>query len=559
MPTLETRRAVLDGITEREIVIRVAPYGDTGDLGGGIKERFKPGAFGIPTESIALKLETAAGHSGPVVGVATDWEERSDGLFGTFKIAETTDGDDALELAGMGALGASAGFMLDPVNVTRSKSDGAMEIGSADLREVTLTATPAYATAGPVEVRSTNEGNQTMDQVEETTPTPDVDVDALITAAVEKAVDETRSAIVATSAELPAVEAEHRGHDYRSVGEVLVDMNRHARQLDPEATERLTRSIDSGMVSRDGSTFQIREFAKNPPEVPNSVGFGIAEVNNAFMDDLLLLLREGRPAADLFNSRPLPALGNGVEFPSVDVGNTVDYQDGQGIEVDRTDQTQVVVTFPKATIAGGQPLSIQAQRWTQPAYFDAVAGDLAAAYTEFLDSTVINGDPAVDTPTSGTGHTGMLNAPGLSTIPGGLTVLTALAVFGEAWAAVYQGSRRSPIAALMNSTLWGEFLDEVDSDGRPIVTTDFPQNPAGIGNAASVSGSIRSIPVVVDENVPADTIIVGSWRDAMLLEDATPATISLTFPDTLSTDVSIFGFSTLAIRRGGAFAAIEIG
>ena len=553
--TLETRTAVLDRISEREIVIRVAPYDETAELPGGIKERYTRGAFGIPAGSISLKLETAPGHSGPVVGVSTGWEDRTDGLFGTFKIAETRDGDDALALADLGALGASAGFLLDPKNVTRSKSDGAMEIGSADLREVTLTATPAYQSAGPVEIRSTNEGNRTMDPATETTtiPEPSVDVDSMIAAAVEKAVDETRSAILATSSELPVVEAEHRGHEYRSVGEVLADMNLHARGKSPEASERLTRSIDAGLVESDGSELHIRD-AFGPP-VPTSVGNSVP--NETYIPELLTLLREGRPVADLFNGRDLPSEGNTIQLPEISVGNSVGYQDAQGDEVDRTDQVQILTDFEKATIAGGQPMSIQAQMWSNPSYFASVVEDLAAAYSEFLDGRTINGDPVVDTPASGTGFSGILDA-GATDVPVGGDHAAAVALVGTAWAAVYAGSRRSPIAAMMNSADWGAFLDEVDTDGRPLVTTDFPANPVGVGNAATISGTLRSLPVVLDDNIVAGNVILGSFRDALLFEDsASPAQIALTFPSTLVTDVTIYGFASLAIRRPASFAVLS--
>ena len=53
-------------------------------------------------------------------------------------------------------------------------------------------------------------------------------------------------------------------------------------------------------------------------------------------------------------------------------------------------------------------------------------------------------------------------------------------------------------------------------------------------------------------------IILGSFRDALLFEDAAqPAQISLTFPSTLVTDVTVYGFSALAIRRPAAFAVLS--
>ena len=89
-------------------------------------------------------------------------------------------------------------------------------------------------------------------------------------------------------------------------------------------------------------------------------------------------------------------------------------------------------------------------------------------------------------------------------------------------------------------------------------------NPVGFGNLGFV-GTFRGLGVIVDQNIPltagtgGDTpLILGSFRDALLFEDqAAPAQIALTYPDVLQTDVSVFGFSALAIRRPASFAAIS--
>lgn len=539
---------------QRQIVARIAPYGERAQLFPGLVESYARGAFPIPTNPIPLKLETGHSHAGPVVGRSISFDDRDDGLYATFQVAETRDGDDALKLAAMGALGLSAGFLIAE-NGVRSIGPGEVEITRADLRETTLTGTPAYAGAVPVEVRSTdNTGGPEMDQQENKQTTQELS--ELVTDAVRTAVDEVRSEMVQTAAkELPKVDATSRGHAYRSVGEVLADMNMHARGKSAGATERLTRSIDAGVVSSDGSTLVLETRNSFAPPVPNTIGSGVAY--DTYIPDLLVVLREGRPIADIFTSRDLPDEGNNVFMPATSVGNTVGYQDGQGEIVSRTDQTQILTDFPKATIAGGQPMSIQAQLWTNPSYFESVVMDLGAAYSEFVDWATINGDPAVDTPVSGTGYTGILNA-GATDVPVTGDHLAALALFGSAFAAVFGGSRRAPIAAGMNSVDWGAFLDLVDTDGRPVVTTDAPSNPAGLGNAGQVGGTIRGLAAVIDDNIPVGNVIVGSWRDAVLFEDSTsPAQIALSFPSNLQTDVTLYGFSALAIRRPGAFAILS--
>ncbi len=535
---------------ERIIEARIAPLNARTEIFPGVAETFLPGSFSGDQNAgrIAVKLETGSGHSGPVIGRLTDLEERSDGAYGILRISETPDGDDALALARDGALGISIGFLIGEDGATRSISDGVetTAISAVDLREVTLTGTPVYQNAEPISVRSTIREDPEIMENENTVETPDVA--EMIRSAVDTAVDEIRAAAVAPP---PVVEAEARGHEYRNVGELMRDTIAHARRKSPDASERLTRSIDVGLVEADGSAINLRAFTA----VGNSVGDSTP--NNVYVPDLLELLREGRPVADLFSGRGLPVDGNTIQLPQVSTGNTVGYQDGEGTTVDEQAQQWILNDFAKATIAGGQGVTLQAAQWSNPSYMDEVVRDLVAGYGEFLDWATINGDPVVDTPVSGTGHTGILNA-GATDIPAVGSPDVALGLVGAGWAAVYAGSRRSPVAAMMNSAVWCGFLDLADTDSRPLISTEVPQNPAGFGNAASIAGTLRSIPVVLDDNIDPTMVILGSFRDALLYEDqGTPAQIALTYPDVLVTDVAVYGFSAVAIRRGAAFAVLS--
>lgn len=531
----------------RTMDILIAPSNEVADLGY-FTERYADGAL-EPDDRVSLKLETGPGHQGPVIGRAVTFQETDAGLVGTFRVSDTQAGNDALTLATDGALGASAGFLESARSID---ADGIETVEAASLREVTLTGTPAYTSAGPLDIRSQTKGHnvdpatEAAEVVTETTDDPTDVVDA-----VNRAIDAYRKGVadIDTPTEL---EAEHRGHQYGDVGALLSDVILHTRGKSAEATERLTRSIDLGIVEADGSAINLSTRAFSLPA--NSVGSAVAP--DQYIPELLELLREGRPVADLFTSRGLPAVGNNIDLPATSVGSTVDYQDGQNTEVESTTVEDILTTFPKATIAGGQGMSIQAIQWSQPAYLETVVADLTRAYSEFLDGRTINGDPAVDTPASDTGYTGILD--GATDIPVTGGAIAAVALVGSAWAAVYAGSRRSPIAAIMNSEQWGDFLDAVDSDGRPIVSTEAPSNPVGFGNAASIAGTLRSVPVVLDDNLADGNVIFGSFRDALLFEDSgTPAQIGLTYPDVLTTDVTVFGFSALAIRRPAAFAVLS--
>ena len=546
----EIRSAELD---EREIEILVAPYDDEAELGAGVRERYGRGVFGTPEARISLKLETGHGHAGPTIGRSIGFEDTPAGLVGRFKISRTRDGDDALELARDGALGSSAGFI--PRDVDR---DGSRRIiRSAELREVTLTPVGAYQRADVLAVRSQAPEEETVTEHDNELAPEERATDRAdaVAEAVTRALDEYRAGVASAEVERRSAGGlevgQHRGHEYRRFGELVGDVIAHARRTDPAASERLTRSIDEGLVNTSGTEIELRAFSG----VGNSVGDSTP--NNVYLPDLLTLLREGRPVANLFAARALPDEGNTVQTPSTTVGNTVGYQDGEGTALSETVQSWILKDWKKATIGGGQGITLQAMAWSSPGYMEEVTRDLVAAYGEFVDLKAITGDPATDTPASGTGYTGILNA-GATDVPVGGDAAAAVALLGSGWAAVYQGSRRAPIAAMMDSATWGEFLNAVDTDGRPIVSNESPSNPAGLGDAASVAGVLRGLPVVVDENIPSGNVILGSFRDALLFEDQqTPARLTLTYPSTLTVDLSVYGFSALAIRRPEAFAVLS--
>lgn len=557
--SLEVRNIDLEG---RTIELIVAPYGEPAVMGAGRSEQYAAGVFGeLEGRTTPLKLETGPNHAGPVVGRSVSFDDTPGELRATFVVSETRDGDDALTLARDGALGASAGFlMLEAADL----GDGLTEVRSGDLREVTLTGVPAHLGAGVVAVRSIdNMGENMTDQDVRTDAAADTDNDELesrVTDLVTRALDDYRAGVADTSAPAPNVTSTARGHDHRSIGELLGDVIAHGRNTDPGATERVTHLIERGALSADGRSLDL-ETRDGFPTPGTSAVDGIGVSPDSYIPDLLELLREGRPVANMFAGRSLPARGNNVSLPSVTQGGTVDYQATQGTQVSNQNVVTAPVEFPKSTLAGGQGVSIQAQEWSDPSYMTEVIRDHVAAYGEKLDLESIVGDGA--TPNA-TAYTGIL--AGAGDVPGGTTVATALAVIGKASAAVYAATKRPASAVICHSSVWGAWVDLADTDGRPIVTTDQPTNPAGNMDASSIVGTVRGLPVVVDDNVPVNLgvgtnetpIIVCNFRDALLFENqGAPAQIALTYPSVLVTDVTVYGFSALAIRRPLAFQAIS--
>jgi hypothetical protein len=536
------------------ISVRVIPFGEAIDYGP-LRLQYDAGSLSV-REAAQLTVDHGQGVL-DVIGNLVSHSERQDALYADLELFNTSVAQDVRALMKAGAItDVSAEVRIDETN-SQADDNGVHHL-AGEVEKVSVVTRGAFAEAGAGSKVLAVHSSEGEDQVEDTTA-PDVEQKETMEYASASEVDALRT-MVANLAAPGAVT--HRGHQYNTVGEKLADMIAFRRDADPGAADRLTVSLDVGAVDKTGT---ILKFAF-PGDPGTSVGNGVAY--DPYIPDLLKLLRDGRPTANLFSSRPLPREGNSVFMPAVSVGNIVDYQKPkQGAQLVSQNQEQILTDSPKTTIGGGQGVSIQAQMWTNPSYMSSVAEDLVAAYAEFMNDKIINGDRAVDTPTSGFGYNGILNpafGTGTSATTGATDVPVAgapaavIPLLGTAWAAVWNGSKRAPSAAIMSANMWGALLNEVDTDGRPLITNVAPMNPAGTGNAASPAGTIRGIPVVIDDAVGDTDIIVSSFADALLYEDSpSPAQLQLTYPDVLTTDISVFGFSALFVRRPAAFAVLS--
>lgn len=533
---------------EGSVEVRVMPYNAPSErtdfwTGETRTIQFDPGSLTVDGVT-PLTLDHSPGTLDRI-GVLTDFRDAPEGLYAMLDFAPTQNAQDARALLKMGAIeDVSAGVYLDD-SAEFTTDDGVTHLSGA-VDHVAIVAHGQFGEAGAgskvLAVHSTTEGAEMPEDTEAPVVEP-VEVDY----ASAKELEELRATV--TTLSMPgAVNA--RNTDYQSLGDVFVDVNAHARGTSPEATERLTPLIDSGLVSADGKgiSLKLEQFAFAPPP-GNSVGNGVAF--DAYIPDLLELLRQGRPTADLLAKRQLPAEGNRVFMPAVTVGNIVGYQEAQGDTLAQLNQVQILTDVPKVTIGGGQGVSIQAQLWTNPSYMEAVASDLVEAYAEFQNSEVVNGDGI------GAHYEGILEVVGTTDVPVGGAPLAMIPLLGTAWAAVWTGTRRAPTHALMTAAMWGALLNEVDTDGRPIIQNIAPSNPVGTGDAGSPAGTLRGLTVVIDDSIGDTDVVVTNFRDTLLFEDGSPAQLRLTYPDVLVTDISIFGFSALFIRRPAAYAILS--
>lgn len=146
----------------RTVDVRVIPYGErithNDGLGGVAKgvpyqEEWMPGAFAGQERAanrVLVNFEHQAGIAG-IVGHGKELIERADGLYGSFKLHETPDGDKALMLVKEGVLG---GVSLEAKgNKSYRTIDGVIQRVKAHLVGIALCRSPAYTGAQVLAVR----------------------------------------------------------------------------------------------------------------------------------------------------------------------------------------------------------------------------------------------------------------------------------------------------------------------------------------------------------------------------------------------------------------------
>lgn len=162
--TFELRDVAPDGVVEG----RAAPYNTwepVSGSGGGYLERITPDTFkdSVASHGLEIKMLLHHEHRTNPIGKPLEWEHRSDGLHGVWKMdLESERGAEAWRLARDGYLsGLSVGFQPNPTTDTRDNDGQLVRVtrgAGARLFEVSLVSAPAYAEATLLLTRTAGPG-----------------------------------------------------------------------------------------------------------------------------------------------------------------------------------------------------------------------------------------------------------------------------------------------------------------------------------------------------------------------------------------------------------------
>lgn len=167
---VEFRSATVADVRYADRVVEVVavPYNEETVVpyrGRLVTESVLPGAFdGIETRPNRISVNRDHDYARTIGITRALQPSRTEGLVAALRISPTAAGDEALELANDGALGASVGMAVRPADQRWSDNNRRRQIVRAFLDHIALVANPAYAGAGVLAVRSDGQPSEDLYQ-----------------------------------------------------------------------------------------------------------------------------------------------------------------------------------------------------------------------------------------------------------------------------------------------------------------------------------------------------------------------------------------------------------
>jgi HK97 family phage prohead protease len=467
----------------REVSGVAVPFNDTIDIGGGLKERFAPGAV-----DLNANVKLFRDHK-EIIGVVTRMSEDENGLNITAKISETSLGNETLNLVKDGAIRSfSVGF----IPVTDQKDGNTIIRKKVDLKEVSLVAFPAYDKAEVLSVRE--ETNQEEISMENTTP----DYTSAIEEVRNHAEELERRLDVIASEKTASVSAPK----FRSLGEYV----KAVASGDVESHRTYTGATTADTIIKD-----------------------------AWVTDVIQVLNAGRPTWAALSSAALPADGNNVEYP-VRVTNTAD-ADVQAAEGDALAYGAIEITSatsPIKTYGGYTNMSRQLVERSSVNYVDAAFRAMVAKY-----AAVTNAAARTHLATATGFNTSSLAAFDADHI---LEVLAdcAIKVNGDTGKAL-EFILVSPDVFKATAKVTDGSGRPLLSNAGATVNTFGSINPVGL------TGSILGLPLVMDPSLAAGSLFVGNSTAVTTFESAgAPLRLTDSDITNLTNSMSVYGYAAIA-------------
>jgi len=485
--------------SKRELTGVIVPFGQVGHTNMG-DVVFQQGSLKIGE---GIKLFTEHDMTRPI-GKLSRYEEDDKGIVGTFKIARTNAGDDALAEAQEGLrTGFSVGAMIDDY-VTKGEQ---VIVNEATLKEVSHVTFPAFGEYAQITDVAASESEQPTES-EETIVSNEV---------TPEVVEEVAAEVAA-----PAVEAQERNVRPAIFTAPRSPINSKASYLEHNIRAALGNEDSRQYVLAADTTSNNAAFIPTPQstEIIN----GIANAD--------------RGAVDSISRATLPPAGMTFEIPKITTAVT-SAEASEGSAISETDMASSFVSVSVKKYAGQQTFSVELLDRSSPAFFDELVRQMEFSYAKATDLAVVNGIAAGSTD----GGNRTLDAAGL------------LDFVADGAADIYANSLGFARNLLVSPTAWGTIMGLNDS-GRPIYTASQPSNAGGNVSPTSLTGNVAGLNLYVSRNVAAtgDYSMFVINPDAYTWYESPRLSLRTNVINTGQIDVSYYGYGALATKiAAGAY------
>jgi HK97 family phage prohead protease len=541
MKTLTFSASIEASDTNRRIISgKIVPFGEIGSTNVG-KVVFEKGSIQIPAVSkiklLAQHDKTASG----VIGRMQNYQESTDGIYASFKVSASRDGENYLVKASEGLIdGLSVGV---EVISSKDQKDGTLLVTAARLYEVSLVESPAFAGARITDVAAeeAEEISEAVEVADETNPTNESEATvsedttaATTEAAAAPAVEASRPTIKAS---VPYGEGQSRvRHGIDSIGKYVEGKTKIAAGL-----------ADDVMVEWISASEDIKAAA-------DSIGTTNPAFNPiSYMKELYVNNRFGAPARDAVSRGTLPTSGLTFQVPSLVTaaggGSGVAPTVAATAESAAPSNTGMETQFLTGTIskyAGQQTVTVDLIDRGSPLFFDEMAKQMELAYLKAIDAAIIAG--LVSGGTVGTKNYAASSAGIIDFV----STESALA---------YKATSDFATNYLAGISQWTLLMGATDSTGRPIYNAGAPMNSAGNANPSSIKGNVLGLDLFVDYQAVATTIDDSAFivvPSAVTWYESPTSYFSVNNVGNMQVQTAIYGYGSLLVKNAGGIRRFNV-
>ena len=470
----------------------------------------------IEPKSVLLNLEhDRTRRIGKPLSISLSEDQMS--INATFKVAQTTAGNDALVEASEGL---RDGFSIElAVDDYVNQKDGTMRVLAGELTGVALVSEPAVRSARVAEVAATEgeEDSESTTDAEETPTTEGDEVENTVTNADTVETVEAAQSVTAAA---------------KSVGGFTTKP-----RLDFSPAKYLENTIKASLGSEEA-----RQYVAAAADTTDNAGLIPTRQLTTVINGLANATRSN---IDAITRGTLPDAGMSFEIPKITQlpGVTVEAEAGT---IEDVDQNAAFVTVDVKKYAGSQTFSVELFDRSSPVFIDELMKNLAAQYAKVTD-TAVNAALIAGATADGTTVT---------TYP---TAAELLGIVARGSASVYNGTQGFAKNIIMTTSQWANVMT-LNNNGAPLYNVAAGTNnfTGGVSTPTSIRGNVAGLDLYVTANTAAGTDTDGSILivnpEAYTWFESPTYQLRADVVATGQISIAMYGYGAIATKIGaGAF------